>query len=281
MSDLTKKILGIVIAAVVAALAIVAAEFGLEAAPGALPAVELSPFAAKLLGVLVAAVVAIIYAITDHLKIPLPTQAKAGAVAEPKEMPPVVKQLLGTIISLGLALLLMWAAEAGIPINLPAANAVPDAPVQLGTTHFTNVQAEDVTATDDLTATDDVVAGDDLTVGDDAAVTGDATISGYTIFGQATVFELVAGGAITPTSTYMPITSTAAVTTSTTTAIVSGTIEGTLLVLCNENASAAIIIDDGANTALGGNKTLTGGQSDCLTLMWDGTDWCAIGYNDN
>lgn len=43
---------------------------------------------------------------------------------------------------------------------------------ELGTTHFTNIQAEDITATDDLVVTDDV------TLGDDVAISGDVDVNG-------------------------------------------------------------------------------------------------------
>jgi cytoskeletal protein CcmA (bactofilin family) len=39
-----------------------------------------------------------------------------------------------------------------------------DETVTLGTTHFTNVEAEDITATDDLTVTDDTTIGGDITI---------------------------------------------------------------------------------------------------------------------
>lgn len=166
-----------------------------------------------------------------------------------------------------------------------------------GTTHFTNLQAEDITATDDLAVTDDAAVGGDLAITGATTAGSDITFASGTTLGEAvdtvldlseflafteqTIVVVGAGLSITPTGTYQPITSTAAVTTSTTTAIISGTVNGQLLVLANENASDAIIIDDGANTALGGNKTLTGGQGDAIWLMWDGADWICIGYNDN
>lgn len=130
-----------------------------------------------------------------------------------------------------------------------------------------------------------------------ASVGGDITFANGTTLGEAvdTVLDLseflafteqtavVVGTqtSITPTGTYQPITSGAAVSTSLTTAILDGTVNGQLLVLVNENAADAIIVVDGANTEMGGDKTLTGGQGDTLWLMWDGSDWLCIGYNDN
>jgi len=106
-------------------------------------------------------------------------------------------------------------------------------------------------------------------------------LSEFLAFTAQTAVSITEGAIITPTGTYQPLTSAAAVTTSTSCAIYSGTVKGQLLVLTNENASDAIIIDDGANTNLGGNKTLTGGEGDGLYLMWDEADWFCIGYNDN
>ena len=106
-------------------------------------------------------------------------------------------------------------------------------------------------------------------------------LSEFLAFTGQTAVSITEGAIITPTGTYQPLTSAAAVTTSTSCAVYSGTVKGQLLVLTNENASDAIIIDDGANTNIGGNKTLTGGEGDALYLMWDETDWFCIGYNDN
>ena len=89
---------------------------------------------------------------------------------------------------------------------------------------------------------------------------------------------LTEGATITPISSYSPITASAAVTTSTTTAIYSGTTTGDLLWIVNESAND-IIIDDAANTNLSGNTTL--GTADTLLLMWDGTDWLELGQADN
>lgn len=121
----------------------------------------------------------------------------------------------------------------------------------------------------------------DLTGDVTGDVVGDLTNSTFLNLTAQTAVSVTAGGIITATGTYQPLTSAAAVTTSTSCAVYSGTVKGQLLVLTNENASDAIIIDDGANTNLGGNKTLTGGEGDALYLMWDETDWFCVGYNDN
>jgi len=107
------------------------------------------------------------------------------------------------------------------------------------------------------------------------------TFSEFLAAKEQTACVVGASYSITPTGTYQPLTSIAPVTTSATTAIISGTVNGQLLILVNENAADAIIILDGANTKLGGDKTLTGGEGDTIFLMWDGADWLAVGYNDN
>ena len=160
-----------------------------------------------------------------------------------------------------------------------------------------------ITIADSLNVTD--TADFDSTVNIDGAVTlvstasvgGDITLENGTTLGEAvdTVLDfseflaateqtaVVVGTqfSITPTGTYQPLTSAAAVSTSLTTAILDGTVNGQLLILVNENASDAITIVDEANTKMGGDKVLTGGQGDAIFLMWDGADWLCIGYNDN
>lgn len=105
------------------------------------------------------------------------------------------------------------------------------------------------------------------------------TFSEFLAAEEQTVVVVGAGGTITPTGTYQPITSTAAVTTSLTTAIADGVVNGQLLILVNENASDVIIIDDGANTHLSGNISL--GNDDTLTVFWDGEDWLEIAQGNN
>ena len=137
----------------------------------------------------------------------------------------------------------------------------------------------DVSSGDDVTAGDDLIATDDLAVTDDATVSGLMTVGEYGIYSEQTVVVCTEGAPITATGTYQPITSTAAITTSTTCAVYSGTVAGQLVYLVNENASNAIIVDDGANTDLGGNVTL--GAGDILKLLWDGANWLGMGTADN
>jgi len=105
------------------------------------------------------------------------------------------------------------------------------------------------------------------------------TFSEFLAAEEQAVVVVGSGLSITPTGTYQPITSTAWVTTSTSCAIISGTVEGQLLILVNENASDAITIDDAANTRLSGDAVL--GNDDTLMLIWDGADWLEIAQADN
>ena len=96
-----------------------------------------------------------------------------------------------------------------------------------------------------------------------------------------TAISLTAAGIITPTGTYQPLTSAAAVTTSTTLAVANGGETGDLLLLRNANASAAITIDGtGGNVECKANIAL--GAGDTLTLIWNGTDWnCQSSYDNS
>jgi len=105
------------------------------------------------------------------------------------------------------------------------------------------------------------------------------TFSEFLAAEEQTVVVVGAGYSITPTGTYQPITSTARVTTSTSCAVISGTVNGQLLILVNENAADLITIDDGANTHLSGDALL--GNDDTLMLIWDGADWLEIAQANN
>jgi hypothetical protein len=106
-------------------------------------------------------------------------------------------------------------------------------------------------------------------------------LSEFLAFTEQTAISVTAQAIITPTGTYQPLTSAAAVSTSLTTAIADGAVNGQILILVNENAADAITIVDGANTKMGGDKVLTGGEGDGLGVQWDGADWLCMWYNDN
>ena len=107
-------------------------------------------------------------------------------------------------------------------------------------------------------------------------------IGGFLAYTEGTVIDLSNGGTITPVATYQPITndSGGSITTSASTAIADGVVAGQMLILINEDAQD-IVIKDGANTALGGDITLTGGALDSLMMIWDGADWTAVAMHDN
>lgn len=120
-----------------------------------------------------------------------------------------------------------------------------------------------------------------LTSGNLVQSDGDTTVADDLRIAAQTAFSLVADLPITPTGTYLPLTSAAAVTCSTTLCVVSGTVAGELLILENQNASDAIIIDGtGANVECG-SSDITLGATDNLTLLWNGTDWLCISNRDN
>lgn len=157
---------------------------------------------------------------------------------------------------------------------------MPDEPVAaLGTTHFTNISAEDITATDDLTVTDDAAIGGLATVGETLAVTGDTTCAADIVASPVTAISLTAGAVITPTGTYQPLTSAAHYTTSTTTPIWPGT-TGQLLILENRNASTAITID-GTGGTVDCKADIVLQAADTLLLIYDGAKWQCLSNYDN
>ncbi len=112
--------------------------------------------------------------------------------------------------------------------------------------------------------------GETINNGNDTAV----QIGGFLALTEGAVQDLSAGFTLTATASYQPITNATggSITSDTTTAIADGPVAGAILIICNEDAQD-IVIDDGANTDMGGNQTLTGGAGDCLPLIWNGADW--------
>lgn len=147
-----------------------------------------------------------------------------------------------------------------------------------------------LTTAEDVTSTDDLIAGDDLAVTDDAVITGsltaadvtaaDVTASDWLHLTASATVAVGAGATITPLGSYQPITSTAEVTTSTSTAIAAGSAAGDILILRNANASDPINVDGaGGNVECGANVAL--GANDILTLLWNGSDWSCLALRDN
>jgi len=172
-----------------------------------------------------------------------------------------------------------------------------------GTTHFTNLQAQDLTATDDVVVYDDllvldtgtftnVVATDltasgDLTVLDDVFITDDVVADSLvltTTLSVGTKMKLTAGSVVTctngtggcaPTSSYQPVTAAGAVGA---TIATTGWSAGQMLVMVNTGTNAITITDTGT-TMLSGNIAL--GQYDSLWLIFDGTNWIMLGTSNN
>jgi len=194
---------------------------------------------------------------------------------------------------------LAWALVAlvvfGVNTYLGVTYPIPEPPddplVELGTTHFTNLEAEDITATDDLTVTDDAAVGGDLTVTgavnpadltttDDIVVGDDLTVAGLVSIGAQTAISVTAGAVITPTGSLQPLTSAAAVTCSTTRCIENGATTGDILILKNDNAADAITIDGtGGNVECKADVVL--GAGDTIILIWGGSDWYCLSVYDN
>lgn len=108
-------------------------------------------------------------------------------------------------------------------------------------------------------------------------------IGGFLALTEGTVIDLANGATITPAASYQPLTCSGAEhsTTSDSTAIADGPVAGSLLILCNEDATYNVVIKDAANTKIGGDKTLTANQDDCISLIWNGADWVGLSDMDN
>ncbi len=153
---------------------------------------------------------------------------------------------------------------------------VADEVVKLGTTHFTNVEAEDITATDDLTVTDDASVGGDLTTTGLGTFSNDLTLANDFYISAQTAFSITAeGGVITPTGTYQPLEAAADYSS---TLCASGFTTGTLLVLVN-TVDHRLGITDTDTAKLSGNLFLD--QYDSALLWFDGTNWIQLAETDN
>jgi hypothetical protein len=117
------------------------------------------------------------------------------------------------------------------------------------------------------TAAISVSEGLDVTFGSSLALTPDPQ-------------TLVAGSIISSTETYALVTSAAAITTSTATAIQAGTITGQLILLRNGNAADAITVD-GTGGTVECKADVALGASDTLLLIWNGADWNCLSSYDN
>jgi hypothetical protein len=182
---------------------------------------------------------------------------------------------VSTIVVLALSLTL------GIKYPLPTPpEELPDPIIELGTSHFTNISAEDVTATDDLTVTDDATLTDDVAVGGDLAVTGDATLSGDVLIDDTfsiddTDSTIVGTQTLTPTATYYQLAPVSALTL---TLATGSAVDGDLLILHNTVATNTIVVDTGA-TVGGGNITLA--ANDLAIFVFGNSKWVELASPDN
>ena len=122
--------------------------------------------------------------------------------------------------------------------------------------------------------------GETISNGTDTAV----QIGGFLALEEATTQDLATNGwTLTATASYQPVTvaGSAHTTSDATTGIANGAVAGALLIVCNEDATYYVIIKDGANSKIGGDITLTAGQDDCLTMIWNGADWVGLSDMDN
>jgi len=200
-----------------------------------------------------------------------------------------------------LLLFVVFAVVAWLGMSYPILEApAPALPAvqELGTTHFTAIEAEDVTATDDLAVTDDATITDDLAVGGDSTITGNETVGGTStvtglitgaagltlsdgnvvvaddlrITGQ-TAITVTDSTAFTATGTYQAIQAAGNVTPT----ITAGS-AGDLLVLIN-TSNTTIKIQDTGTQMLTGDISL--GQYDSLVLWSDGTNWIQVATANN
>lgn len=143
-------------------------------------------------------------------------------------------------------------------------------PVDYGTTHYTAVEAEDLTATDDLAVGDNAAITGLLTVGETLGVTGNATFAGSATL-DTTITERTTLTAttttITPTHTFYALDSAAAVTI---TLAASGT-DGQMLVLIGDDANTITIADTNIRTSDGNALTL--GQYDIVVMQYLDSEW--------
>ena len=187
-----------------------------------------------------------------------------------------LKDALLVLISVVLSIALSLATQAIYPNAPPPTD---DTIVSLGTSHFTNLEAQDITATDDLTVTDDASIGGDLTLTGALALTG-AFASGGSNTLDLVIFEHTAltvtnGSTLTPTHTFYSLDTAAAVTIT----LAASATEGQLLVLINDDANATIIADTNLASADGNKITMTNAD-DMAILIYQDSKWHEIASPD-
>lgn len=169
----------------------------------------------------------------------------------------------GTIASLILAIVLLaafawpaWGQSAATRFSRLIVNQT-----------FTSIGTSTLTGA--VTTGGDVTVGDDATVTDDLAVTDDVTTGGSLLLSAQSVITVTNGATLSPTGSYQPIASAAAVGFGAITVAAAGT----ELVLVN-TVNQTITITDTGTLKLAGNIAL--GQYDALRLISDGTNWIQV-----
>lgn len=147
-----------------------------------------------------------------------------------------------------------------------------------------------IIVTNDAAVGSNLTTGGDLSVGGDTSTTGtvsgaildatDLTVGDWAQIDAQVALVIGAGGIITPTGSFQPLTSASSLTCSTSKCIAEGTTKGEILILANENLTNTITIDGtGGTVECKTDKAL--GARDILTLIWNGTDWNCISLADN
>lgn len=113
-----------------------------------------------------------------------------------------------------------------------------------------------------------IVLDFDLVVGDDLTVAGDVVNT------PGTAIVVTSGSTITPISSYVPITGSTGVGTSSIASLQAGK-----LIYVVNMANATITLTDTGTLKLAGNFAL--GQYDSITLRSDGTNWIEAGRSNN
>ena len=162
-----------------------------------------------------------------------------------------------------------------ITLTLGVSFPIPPVPtgdvdaIALGTTHFTNLEAEDVAVTDDLTVTDAATVGGALSVTGAATVGGAFTQSGLTVL-SSTEVTLTDGITITPATTLYIFDSASAVTIT----LAACVTDGTPLVTFGRDANAIVINDTNVRTNDGAAQTIN--AYDTVTWMCVDTEWVEL-----
>ena len=186
---------------------------------------------------------------------------------------------MDVIISVGVLLALLAGAVAlGLELGKPVHRAVRERiAIEASEDSYIKNGSDIIWYSDDKSTQKAAVYGQS----GDGNFGGDVTAGGWITISAQTAFSVVNALPITPTGTYMPLTSATAVTCSTTTCIADGTPAGQLLLLENQNASSIIGIDaTGANVECGATD-VTLGPTDMLLLVWNATDWICLSNRDN